>query len=235
MKTTKPVTAKKPPVKQAKRDPEATRARILNVAVAEFAANGYSGVRIDQLALHSKANVRMIYYYFGGKEKLYIEVLEYTLGKLREEELTLDFSTLQPLDGLMRMFDFLDCHFSAHPELMNLLSSENLNRARFMKKSSVIPAISSPMMWQITSVLQRGAKDGTVRAGIDPLHLYVTFVSLSYFHKSNAYTLSWIFETDMHGQQWKADHRRQTQQMLLQYLTSPSASARQPRLSGARA
>ena len=235
MNKTKSVAAKKPSVKQAKRDPEATRARILNVAVAEFAANGYSGVRIDQLALHSKANVRMIYYYFGGKEKLYIEVLEHTLGKLREEELTLDFSTLQPLDGLMRMFDFLDCHFSAHPELMNLLSSENLNRARFMKKSSVIPAISSPVIRQLTSLLQRGVQDGTVRAGIDPLHLYVTLVSLSYFHKSNAYTLSWIFATDMLGQEWKADHRRQTEQMLLQFLAPPSAGAVRPRLAGARA
>lgn len=226
--------AKKAPLNKAKRDPEATRARILDVAVVEFAAKGYSGVRIDQVALHSKANVRMIYYYFGGKEKLYIEVLEYTLGKLRAEELTLDFSALPPLDGLMQMFEFLDCHFSAHPELMNLLSSENLQRARFMKKSALIPAISSPVVRQLSSLLQRGALDGTVRAGIDPLHLYVTLVSLSYFHKSNAYTLSWIFETDLLGRGWQADHRQQTRQMLLQFLASPSAAAAQPHATGAR-
>ncbi len=212
--------ARKAAPTKPKRDAEASRARILKVAVSEFAAKGYSGARIEQLAKRAKVNIRMIYHYFGGKENLYIEVLEHALASLRLEETKLDFSALPPLAGLMQMNDYIDSHFGAHPELMNLLSSENLNRARFMKKSALIPVMASPVIANLQDLLQRGVADGSVRAGIDPLHLYVALVSHAYFHKSNAYTLSWIFKTDLLTPQWQAEHKQQNQQMLLSFLTS---------------
>ena len=210
----------KPTVAISKRDAAATRARILKVAVAEFAAKGYSGARIEALATRAKVNVRMIYHYFGGKEALYVEVLESTLSQLRAEELKLDFSALAPLDGLMRFFDFVDRHFTTHPELMKLLSSENLNKARFMQKSALIPVMSTPVLELLHNLLQRGAADGSVAPGIDPLHLYVTLVSLAYFHKSNAHTLSRIFETDLLAPSWQVDHNQQSRAMLLQFLAA---------------
>lgn len=204
-----------------RRDADATRSRLLKVGIAEFAAKGYSGARIDAIADRAKVNIRMIYHYFGGKENLYIEVLEQTLAKLRAEELKLDFSSIAALDGLMQLFDFIDGHFTAHPELMKLLSSENLNKARFMKKSTLIPVMATPVINLLQRLLQQGEADRTVRAGIDPLHLYVTMVSLAYFHKSNAHTLSRIFETDLLQAQWQHDHLQQTRLMLQQFL-SPS-------------
>ena len=202
-----------------RRDADATRTRLLRVGITEFAAKGYSGARIDAIADRAKVNIRMIYHYFGGKEKLYIEVLEHTLAKLRAEELKLDFIDVAPLDGLMQLFDFIDGHFTAHPELMKLLSSENLNKARFLKKSTLIPAMATPVITLLKRLLQHGAEEGSVRAEIDPLHLYVTMVSLAYFHKSNAHTLSKIFETDLLQPQWQVDHRQQTRRMLLQFLS----------------
>jgi AcrR family transcriptional regulator len=218
-------TASKATPAVAKRDPAATRARILKVAVIEFAAKGYSGARIDAMATRAKANIRMIYHYFGGKEGLYVAVLESTLAQLRAEELKLDFSALAPLDGLMQFFDFVDRHFTSHPELMKLLSSENLNKARFMQKSALIPVMSTPVLQLLQALLQRGAADGSVAAGIDPLHLYVTLVSLAYFHKSNAHTLSRIFETDLLAPHWQTAHKAQSRQMLLQFLATPAAPA----------
>ena len=217
-------TAKKIAPK-TRRDADATRTRLLRVGIAEFAAKGYSGARIDAIADRAKVNIRMIYHYFGGKENLYIEVLEHTLAKLRAEELKLDFSNVAALEGLMQLFDFIDGHFTAHPELMKLLSSENLNKARYMKKSSLIPVMATPVITLLKRLLQQGAEDGTVRAQLDPLHLYVTMVSLAYFHKSNAHTLSKIFETDLLQVQWQHDHRRQTRMMLLQFLSSSARLA----------
>lgn len=213
----------KPALEKNKRDAIATRGRILKVAVTEFAAKGYSGARIDAIATRAKVNIRMIYHYFSGKEALYIEVLEHTLAQLRTEELKLDFSALAPLEGLMQLFDFIDHHFSAHPELMKLLSSENLNKARFMQKSLLIPVMATPVLVLLQTLLQRGAADGSVAANIDPLHLYVTLVSLAYFHKSNAHTLSRIFQSDLLSPVWQRDHSMQTRRMLLQFL-SPLAT-----------
>lgn len=205
----------------ARRDAEATRNRILQKAVAEFSGKGFSGARIDAIALRAKANIRMIYHYFGSKEKLYVEVLEHVLARLRQEELKLDLDEVAPVEGLVRLFDFIDAHFSRHQELINLLSSENLNRAKYMKNSTRIPEMASPILQLLSVLLQRGEAGGSIRAGIDPLHLYVTLVSLAYFHKSNAYTLSRIFKQDLLETTWQQEHRRQSHQMLLGFLTNP--------------
>ena len=206
-----------------RRDPAATRARLLQVAISEFAAKGYSGARIDAVAARAKVNIRMIYHYFGGKEALYIEVLEHTLAKLRADELKLDFSAMTPLDGIMQLFDFIDGHFTDHPELMKLLSSENLNKARFMQKSAAIPMMATPVLRLLQTLLQRGVAEGCITTGIEPLHLYVTLVSLAYFHKSNAHTLTRIFATELLAPAWQADHKAQTRRMLLRFL-SPTGS-----------
>ena len=57
-------------------DPARTMAGILEVATTEFADKGLSGARIDAIASATQTSKRMIYYYFGSKEGLYVAVLE---------------------------------------------------------------------------------------------------------------------------------------------------------------
>ena len=57
------------------RDPESTRARILDAALAEFAAKGFAGARVDAIAAAARVNKRMLYHYFGNKRDLYREVV----------------------------------------------------------------------------------------------------------------------------------------------------------------
>jgi len=56
------------------RDPDATRARILDAAKTEFAAVGFAGARVDAIAAAAGINKRMLYHYFGDKRGLYREV-----------------------------------------------------------------------------------------------------------------------------------------------------------------
>ena len=56
-------------------DPDRTMANILQVATAEFADKGLAGARIDEIAALTSTSKRMIYYYFGSKEGLYVAVL----------------------------------------------------------------------------------------------------------------------------------------------------------------
>ena len=71
------------------RDPDRTRAAILAAATAEFTANGLTGARVDAIAKRARANKRMIYHYFGGKDGLYLAVLEATYAAIRTAELEL--------------------------------------------------------------------------------------------------------------------------------------------------
>jgi AcrR family transcriptional regulator len=195
-----------------------TRERILQAAIGEFAAKGFSGARTDAIARAAASNIRMIYHYFGNKEGLYVAVLEQVLDSLRADELRLDFDQDSPRDGILTVFDFIHGHFAAHPELMSLLSWENLNHARYLQQSSHIPERASPVIALLARLLQRGAEAGQFRPGIDPLHLYVSMVSMAYFHKSNAYTLSRIFRRDLLDPAWQREHKEQAQHMLFSFL-----------------
>jgi AcrR family transcriptional regulator len=210
--------ASRAPAVQPKRDADATRARILQAAIDEFAAKGLSGARVDVICRAARANPRMLYHHFGDKARLYVSVLEHVLGELRREELKLEVDHVPPLQGMMQLFDFIHGHFGAHPQLIHLLSGENLLRGTFLRRSTKVPSVASPLIDLIAGLLRRGEQQGIMRAGIDPLHLYVVMVALSYFHRSNAHTLSAIFRTDLLAPAWQAQHKEFAVQLLERFL-----------------
>ncbi len=148
----------------ARRDPEGTRAALLAAATAEFARHGYAGARIERLVKRAGTSVRMVYHYFGSKAALYIAVLEAAMRSLRQEERKLDLSDVEPLDGLLRLLDFIFDHFAAHPELISLLSAENLQRAKYLSQSAAIQQMSSPVIRLIDTLVRRGTGPGAAAA-----------------------------------------------------------------------
>lgn len=211
-------TSRRPQKTPVTRNPDESRQRILDAAMNEFSAKGYAGARIDKIAERAKLNPRMIYHYFGGKQPLYIAVLETGLKELREAEHKFSSDEESALDALLHLYEFIHDHFASHPKLINLLSTENLNKASFLKRSSLVPTISSPTIDLIERLLKRGVASGTVRKGIDPLQLYVSMVALSYFHLSNGHTLSVIFQKDLLGSAWLKPRAAHTAEILRSYL-----------------
>jgi AcrR family transcriptional regulator len=201
-----------------KRDADRTRENILRAAIDEFATYGFSGARVERIRRRARANTRMIYHYFGDKSRLYVAVLEHVIGDLRQEELRLEVNQVDPVEGLLELFEFIDRHFATHPELITLLSGENLLRGRFMRSTAKPPIISSPLMPLIEELLRRGERQGLIRAGVDPLHLYVAMVALCYFHRSNAHTLSFLFRTDLLANAWQTRHKKVAGELLTSYL-----------------
>ena len=59
---------------ERQRDPERTKARILEAATAEFAAKGFAGARVSEIAARAGVNQQLIAYYFDSKEGLYREI-----------------------------------------------------------------------------------------------------------------------------------------------------------------
>jgi AcrR family transcriptional regulator len=216
------------------RDAERTRASILAAATEEFARNGYSGARVDTICRVASANPRMIYHYFTDKDGLYVAVLEHALSELRSEELKLSVDHVPPLQGMMELFAFIHDHFASHPELIQLLSGENLLRGRFLGRSVKTPIIASPLIDLIAELLRRGERERVFRAHIDPLRLYVKMVALSYFHRSNAYSLSIIFRTDVQAPEWQTHYREEVETMLRIYLSPTAPSAAEERASGSK-
>ncbi len=201
-----------------RRDAARTRTRLLDAAIAEFSQQGFHGARTDRIVRRAGTNIRMLYHYFGSKDDLYLAVLEVVLADLRHDELRIDPEQGDPLRGLLHVFDYIDEHFARHPELRKLLAFENLNEARHLARSEAVLAMSSPLLELMRRLLARGSAEGTVRSGIAPLHLYVAMVSLAYYGRAHAFTLTHLFGKDLHSPAWQKAHLRLTREMVESYL-----------------
>jgi AcrR family transcriptional regulator len=213
------------------RDPDRTRAGILAAATEEFAAHGLGGARVDRIAARAGSNKRMLYYYFGDKEALYLAVLEGAYERIRSEEQKLHLSDRSPEDGVRELCAFTWRYFVAHPEFMSLLSTENLNRARYLKRSRKVRAMHSPLVTVLSEVLARGAREGVFRRGVDPVQLYISIAALGYFYLGNRHTLSTIFGRDLLSPRARSERLAHIGDLVVTWLRSgrgplPAGAAR---------
>lgn len=101
------------------RDREATKAKLLDAALTEFATHGIAGARVDRIAASAGCNKAMIYAYFGSKEDLFDEVLKIQIARMIADV------PITPLDlpGYAgRLFD----SYERQPELLRLAGYHRL-------------------------------------------------------------------------------------------------------------
>ncbi|MGP4018016.1 TetR family transcriptional regulator [Saccharopolyspora sp. 5N708] len=140
------------------RNAEATRARIFEAAIAEFAAYGIAGARVDRIAKQAHANKQLIYAYFGSKDALFSEVLNRTMDELASEI---------PIEGddLPGYVDRLAAYHVANPHVLRLLLWEALERG----ESGVLPdSERSAHYREKTGSVRRAQETGKVTDEFDP-------------------------------------------------------------------
>lgn len=217
-KAAKPARGAKPFAAPLTRDPERTRARILDAACDEFAAHGLGGARVDRIAANADANKRMLYYYFGNKDGLFQSVLEGAYAHIRDAEKALHLTEIDPPEAIRRLIAFTWDYYLDHPEFMTLLNSANLHQARHLKNSKKVRSMHSPFVAMIDEVLQRGRSTGVFRAGVDPVQLYISIAALTYFYLGNKFTLSAIFGRDLLSPRARAERLAHMSELVLGYL-----------------
>jgi AcrR family transcriptional regulator len=179
------------------RDADQTRARILMAARNECMRHGFSGARIERISRTGRSSDRMIYYYFGSKEALYLEVLEGVYTELGAAESRLALDESRPVEALRTLIAFTWSYYLAHPEFVALLSNENLQRGRHIAKSRTVKQLSRPVLEILARVLDEGARQGVFRPDLDVRHVYLTLAAMGYFYLSNRYTLSSFLGADL--------------------------------------
>lgn len=174
-----------------------TREAILIAAQHEFAKRGLSGASVNAISNRAGANKRLIYYYFGSKDDLYLAVLERVYEGLRGAERKLNLDHLEPETAMRRLveFNFDYCH--KHPELISLINNENLHHAKHLRRSAKVRELHSPFVRMIDEILKRGVAKRVFRPGLDPVNVYITIAAIGYFYLSNNSTLSAIFGRDL--------------------------------------
>lgn len=196
----------------------ATKARILEAALAEFATRGFAGARVDVIAAQAQSNKRMLYAYVGNKDALWIATLEAVYAAKRAEERQLATDTLSPEEAMRALIRFNFRYHLEHPEFVALVNNENLMGARRLRKSKVVPQLYSPLLETLTGVLKRGQKTREFRTGVDPMQLYISIAALGYFYISNIRTLSTIFATDLVSPRSLTQREEHVVEVVMSYL-----------------
>ncbi|WP_414476410.1 TetR/AcrR family transcriptional regulator [Microvirga sp. M2] len=191
-----------------KRDPQASRQALLTAAIAEFAAKGPAGARVDEIARRAGVNKQMVYHYFGNKDDLFRASLEEVYGRIRARERALNLSDLPPVRAMESLVGFSFDYLAEHPEFIALLNDENRYGAMHLDGLREVQSMHLPLVELIRDALQRGVREGVFRDDIDPINLYISIAGLSYFFFSNNRTLSAIFGTNLGDTKAVAVRRR---------------------------
>ena len=182
---------------ERQRDPERTRAEILLVATAEFARVGYSGARVDNITALTRTTKRMIYYYFGGKEQLYLAVLEQAYGDIRAIEQQLDLKHLSPVEAMRTLAELTFDYHDEHPEFIRLVADENVHHAEHVLDSKQLRGLNSPVLGLIQNILNRGYRDGVFHRKVKAIEVHILMSALCFYRVSNQATVKAIFGYDM--------------------------------------
>ncbi len=202
-----------------KNDPQKTKEDILNIATEEFSAFGLSGARVDAIAEKTRTSKRMIYYYFGSKEGLYLAVLEKAYRKIRSLEADLELADLPPVEALRTLIASTFDHDERNPDFVRLVSIENIHHASHMKRSSEIGELNLSIVRTIDEILDRGRREGVFRRDIDAVDLHMLISAFCFFRVSNRYTFGTIFHRELSEPNLYNRHKQMIADAVTAYVT----------------
>ena len=150
------------------RDAEATKQRILDAAVSEFAARGAAGARIDRIARAASANKQLIYAYFGSKQELFDAAVVDQLTRFHTD---VPFDPEYLPEFAVAVYDF----FVAHPELARLGVWHALEQGQ---QDHPIPEIARRWRQRVQAVT-RAQREGSVDATIPASDLLILLFAVA--------------------------------------------------------
>jgi AcrR family transcriptional regulator len=206
------------------RDAARTRDEIIQVATTEFADRGYAGARVDEIAAKTRTTKRMIYYYFGGKEGLYLAVLERAYRHIRSLEQGLDVEHLEPVDALRQLAELTFDHHESHQDFVRLVAIENIHYARHLLRSESREVLAAPALDVLTRIMERGRAAGVFREDLDALDVHMIISAFCVFRGANRYTFQAIFDRDLLDPQRRDHLRRMIGDLVVAHLTTRPVS-----------
>ena len=204
--------------KTVQRDAERTRREILDVATHEFADRGFAGARVDAIADQTRTTKRMLYYYFGSKERLFVAVLERAYAAIRAAEQTIEVDHLDPAAAIRRLAELTFDHHESHPDFIRLVSIENIHRAEHIAGRSELAGQNTPAIELIETILTRGRRDGSFTRQVDAVDLHMMISAFCVFRIANRHTFGAIFDRDLTDPALRERYRLMLGDMVVEYL-----------------
>ena len=199
------------------RNPARTRGNLLAAGIHLFSSRGFHGVAVDEIVAEAGCNKRMLYHYFGDKERLYVEVLQTVYARMEQVEMTplpAAATTAEKICEIMeRHFTFL----ATNQEFVNLLMWENLNEGRLLARHPHLLS-KTPIIGKLHEILEEARQRGEISADGDTRHLVILMIGLCFIHFSNRYTLQQAIGLDLTSPTVQTKGLQQAQVMFLSAL-----------------
>lgn len=217
--------SKRSEARRRPKDPEGNRAAILAAAVAEFAAKGFQGARMNSIAEAGGCDKQLLYYYYSSKERLYIASLEHAYTQVRVSQADRPVDREDPLKSLCEIvlvsYDFV----IEHPDIIRLIANENIEKARYLRQSSVVQSINLPIIEKMREILDIGVAKGLFRSDIDPIELHHVTSALTNHYFNNAYTFGYIFSVDLFSPESIEAYRKTIEKVVSGFVLRPRSVA----------
>jgi AcrR family transcriptional regulator len=199
-------------------DGKRVRRNIIDAARALFAEKGYSGAKVDEIVIRARTTKPMIYYYFGSKERLFAAVLEDVYAGMRKIEGSLQLAELPALEAMRKVIEVTFDYHAKNSEWVRLVSIANIHYAKHILASKTIASKNSAIIELMGSLLRRGIKEGVFRKDVDPIHIHLLIISLSFYRVSNRHTWRVIFKRDLESAKDAKLQKKMTVDAVLTYL-----------------
>jgi TetR/AcrR family transcriptional regulator len=213
------------PKRRVSRGASVAKEKIVKAAIQEFAAKGFDGARVDEIARRAGLNKTLLYHHIGNKDSLFTAALEAAYQTIRGRQRESILHELPPKEGLQELVRLLMDIWVKNPKLGRLLANENFLGGRHVRKSKVIRELYNPLVATLNDLLKRGVESGDFRDGIDPIDLYISISALSAYYVSHRHTLSTLFQVDLMSERRLRQRESHVINMILSYVCRQAGEA----------
>ncbi|WP_327119747.1 TetR family transcriptional regulator [Nocardia sp. NBC_01730] len=194
------------------RDAERTKRCLLEAAFDEFAARGYAGARVGDIAERAGVNKQLITYYFGGKEGLY--------QAIRQRWLEREATFADPALPLTEVVTNYLCHALRDPRGTRLLMWQGL--------SDEAPSIDQQPIVEADLVITRRRRErGEIAADLDPAAFQLAVMGMVVAPLLLSAQVRELFAMDVQSAEFEQHYGEQLRR-ILSHLTDSSFEGETP-------
>jgi TetR/AcrR family transcriptional regulator len=169
------------------RDPELTRVRILDAAEALFVEQGYSAVKLSELARSAEVTKSLIHHHFGSKEQLWEAVKNRAFERYFTAQMAMLEEAGEPDAALLRSSVEAYFHFLRdNPGVVRLFAWTHL------EGDSHCGELDNQLVGAGAEWVRQAQMRGLLREDINPTHVIAMFVM----------TCTQWFEAKCHHEHW---------------------------------
>jgi len=207
----------------SRRQPEQSRAVILQAAIREFAQRGIAGARTDAIAHAAQVNKALLYYYFRDKETLYGAALDHAFGQMGEHLLEVLDRNLSPRDKVLTYvgayFDYIASH-KFNRDLVQMEMMRSGHGSPHLKR--IAKQYFQPLFVRLSEVIRNGIAAGEFRA-INPMQFVPSMVALVVFYFISAPVMKTVAGFDPLSPERIAERRTAVLDFIAAALFQPSS------------